>query len=51
MSAIFKTRKIQRHLIIQPELPVIKKRRLHLPRLLLIVVMGLVLTWMLMQFV
>lgn len=50
MSAIFKTRKIPRHLVIQPELPVIKrKRRRFLPRLLVILIMGFVLTWLLFQ--
>ncbi len=50
MSAIFKTRKIQRHLVIQPELPVSKrKRRWLLRRLSLILLMGFVLTWLLFQ--
>lgn len=50
MSAIFKTRKVPRHLIIQPEIPIVrKKRRVHWPRLLVILVMGLVLTWLLFQ--
>ena len=50
MSAIFKTRKIPRHLVIQSELPVSKrKRRWLLPRLLLILLMGFLLTWLLFQ--
>lgn len=50
MSAIFKTRKIPRHLVIQPELSVLKiRRRPLLPRLLVILLMGFVLTWLLFQ--
>lgn len=50
MSAIFKTRKVPRHLIIQPEIPVVRKRRRHLPRvLLLVLLMALALTWVALQ--
>lgn len=50
MSAIFKTRKVPRHLVIQPEVPVLrKKRRWRIPRLLLILTLLLVATWALVQ--
>jgi hypothetical protein len=50
MSAIFKNRKVPRHLVIEPEHGTIKrKRRLHLPRLLLILIMGIAVTWVLLQ--
>ena len=43
MSAIFKTRKVPRHLVIEPEVPLLrKKRRWHLSRLLLILTLLLV---------
>jgi hypothetical protein len=51
MSAIFKTRKVPRHLIIQPELPVLrKKRRWHVPRLMLVLTLLFVSTWAVFQF-
>ena len=50
MSAIFKTRKVPRHLIIEPEVPVlIRKRRWHVPRLMLVLSLLLVSTWALFQ--
>lgn len=50
MSAIFKTRKVQRHLVIDPEVPLLrKKRRWHVPRLLLVLALLLVATWALFQ--
>jgi hypothetical protein len=50
MSAIFKTRKVPRHLVIQPEVPVLRrKRRWHFSRLLLILTLLLVATWALVQ--
>jgi hypothetical protein len=49
MSAIFKSRKTPRHLVIEQEIPMRKKRRLHLPRILLLVIMALMLTWVLLQ--
>lgn len=52
MSAIFKTRKVPRHLIIEPEVPVLrKKRRWHLPRLLLVLSLLFLSTWALFQLV
>lgn len=52
MSAIFKTRKIPRHLVIEPEVPVLRrKRRWHVPRLLLLLTLLLVSTWALVQLV
>ena len=50
MSAIFKTRKVPRHLIIEPEVPLLRqKRRWHLPRLLLLLTLLFVSTWALFQ--
>jgi hypothetical protein len=50
MSAIFKTRKVPRHLVIDPEVPVLrKKRRWHIPRLLLVLALLLASTWALFQ--
>jgi hypothetical protein len=50
MSAIFKTRKVPRHLIIEPEVPVLKRRRRwHVPRLMLVMTLLLVFTWALFQ--
>ena len=50
MSAIFKTRKVPRHLVIEPEVPVLrKKRRWHIPRLLLVLALLLASTWALFQ--
>jgi hypothetical protein len=50
MSAIFKNRKVPRHLVIQPEVPILRrKRRWHLPRLLLILALLLVASWALIQ--
>lgn len=46
MSAIFKTRKVPRHLVIDPEVPMLRrKRRWHIPRLLLVLTLLLVATW------
>lgn len=51
MSAIFKTRKVPRHLVIEPEVPLLrKKRRWQLSRLLLILTLLLVGTWALIQY-
>ena len=44
MSAIFKTRKTPRHLVIEPELPLKAKPRLRPGRLLLSLLVLLVLT-------
>lgn len=50
MSAIFKTRKVPRHLVIDPEVPSIRrKRRWHIPRLLLVVTLLFVATWAVFQ--
>jgi len=50
MSAIFKTRKVPRHLVIDPEVPLLrKKRRWHIPRLLLLLALLLAATWALFQ--
>lgn len=50
MSAIFKTRKVPRHLIIDPEVPLLKRRRRwHIPRLMLLLALVLVSTWALLQ--
>ncbi len=50
MSAIFKTRKVPRHLVIQPELPIMRrKRRWHVPRLLLVLALLFVSTWAVFQ--
>lgn len=52
MSAIFKTRKVPRHLIINPEVPVLRrKRRWRVPRLLLLLALLLVSTWAMVQLV
>ncbi len=50
MSAIFRTRKVPRHLVIHPEIPILRrKRRWHLPRLLLVLTLLLVATWAVFQ--
>lgn len=50
MSAIFKTRKVPRHLVIDPEVPSLRrKRRWHIPRLLLLLALLLVATWAMFQ--
>ncbi|HEY0960794.1 MAG TPA: hypothetical protein VGE69_00365 [Pseudomonadales bacterium] len=50
MSAIFKNRKVPRHLVIDPEVPSVRrKRRWHIPRLLLVVTLLLVGTWAMFQ--
>ena len=50
MSAIFKTRKVPRHLVIEPDVPMLrKKRRWHIPRLLLVLALLLVGTWAMFQ--
>lgn len=49
MSAIFKNRKVPRHLVIQPEVPVLRRRRWHVPRLLLVLALLLVASWALVQ--
>ena len=50
MSAIFKTRKVPRHLVIQPDVPVLrKKRRWHIPRLVLLIALLFVSTWAVFQ--
>lgn len=51
MSAIFKNRKVPRHLVIEPEVPSIRrKRRWHIPRLVLVVTLLFVATWAVVQF-
>ena len=50
MSAIFKTRKVPRHLVIEPEVPLLRrKRRWHVPRLLLVATLLFVSTWAVFQ--
>lgn len=51
MSAIFKTRKVPRHLVIDPEVPSIRrKRRWNLPRVALVVVVLFAVTWAMFQY-
>lgn len=50
MSAIFKTRKVPRHLVIEPDVPMLrKKRRWHIPRLMLLIALLFVSTWAVFQ--
>jgi hypothetical protein len=50
MSAIFKNRKVPRHLVIDPEVPSVRrKRRWNLPRVMLVVTLLFVATWAVVQ--
>lgn len=50
MSAIFKNRKVPRHLVIDPDVPSIRrKRRCNLPRVFLVVTLLFVATWAVVQ--